>query len=252
MRLTDKNRWEYKKNPITQSELEALIKREEWIDVAKSYIPDVPMEFLELGSAPGDLSAAFCHDKPWDPFGVDYSDDSSLYSATLENFGKKPVLFEEDIFNNSICRQFDMVCSFGLIEHFRGALLEKLVRIHDDFVKPGGHLVIAVPNFTGFQYFWHYMVDRPDLDNHNIDIMNPGIIERLVPCGYEILHSDYVGTMRLWGNTGFNGRLGMKAAAGAGVGLSKVARGFAKAGMKLKGRSFSPFVLYVGRKPLSK
>lgn len=249
MRLTVNDRWMYKREPITKAELQGIIHQDEFINVAKAILPSDKMTFLELGCAPGNFAAAFCHDRPWAPVGIDYSADAELFVTTLAQFGKRPQLHVFDLFEDRLDETFDMVCSFGLIEHFRGEMFERLIDIHDSYVRPGGHLVVVMPNFTGYQYFWHYLFDRPDLDNHNIDVMQPAVLSCLLGERYETLFLDYVGVMRLWGNSSFTDTwLGGKAVAGIAKGLSAVLRGMSKIGLGLRGRSFSPYILYVGRK----
>ena len=64
--------------------------------------------------------------------------------------------------------------------------------------------MINVPIFTGFQYLWHYVLDRPDLDNHK-SIDAPQHFEIFGELGYGPLFLDYVGVMRLWGNSSGHG-----------------------------------------------
>lgn len=250
MRLTDKTRWRYAAPPLGREGAEAIIRRDEWLATVRSLLPKRPLDLLELGCAPGNYSAAVMLDRPYRPFGIDYSDDSGLYLATLRGLGMEPTLYERDLFGDPLGRTFDVVCSFGLIEHFRGRTLDELFAIHDTYLAPGGHLVIAVPNFTGFQYFWHYLFDRPDLDNHNVDVMQPATFRWFEERGYRTLFLGYSGQLRLWGNSGWTGsRLAGKAVAALAKSISALAAGLGRLGVKLRGRSFSPFLLYVAQKP---
>jgi hypothetical protein len=249
MRLTDKGRWGYKHAVITPAELQAIIQRDEWIRIVREKLPDSELDFLEIGAAPGNCSAAMCHDRPWRPVGIDYSDDADKYLETLAAFGKNAELFKFDFLEQTLDRQFDIVMSAGVIEHFRGKSLTDVITQHDRYLRRGGYVVINVPNFTGFQYLWHYALDRPDLDNHNIDAMRLDTFELFGELGYETLFLDYVGVMRLWGNSSWTGSwFGGKVAAGLGVGLSALARGLDRGGLRLSGRSFAPHLLYIGRK----
>lgn len=45
---------------------------------------------------------------------------------------------------------YDLVLSDGLIEHFRGGELAKVIRLHTELVKEGGHIVIFVPRNSFF------------------------------------------------------------------------------------------------------
>lgn len=250
MRLTNKSRWRYAAPPLSREGAEAIIRRDEWVAKVRALLPDRPLDMLELGCAPGNYSAAVMLDRPYRPFGVDYSDDSGLYLTTLRGFGVEPTLYERDLFGEPLGRTFDAVCSYGLIEHFRGRSLDRLLDIHDSYVAPGGYVVIAVPNFTGFQYFWHYLFDRPDLDNHNLDVMQAATFDCFEVRGYLTLFCDFSGQFRLWGNSGwtttwFTG----KAVAALAKAITGVSLGLERFGLKLRGRSFSPYLLYVAQKP---
>lgn len=250
MKLTQKTDWRYQLPAVTRDEITARIKREEWVQKVREMLPEAPLDLLELGCAPGDLSAAVVLDKPWTPFGIDFSDDADLYIQTLEGIGKSPTLFKFDLFEERIGRQFDIVCSFGLIEHFRGRTFDELLDLHDSYLKPGGYLVIVLPNLTGAQYVWHYIFDRPNLDKHNVDAMQPASFDAFERLGYRTLFKDYVGIFRIWGNSGWtsNWLLGKLVAALARlIGLGS--RAAARLGIKLHGRAFAPYLLYIGRKP---
>lgn len=249
MRLTDKERWTYPKDPISRREIDTIIARDEWLRVTKATLPNRAMDLFELGCAPGNFSAALCIDRPWSPYGIDYSDDAELYLRTMQQFGMKATLYEADIFEYKIDRDFDVVCSFGLIEHFRGSTLDRVLEMHDRYLRSGGYLVITVPNFTGLQYFWHYLFDRPDLDKHNVDVMQLETFKYFRDRGYNTLYLDFVGVMRLWGNSGWVGNwfLGKSVAAGA-KGISALARLAAKLGLRLSGRAFAPYILYIAQK----
>lgn len=45
---------------------------------------------------------------------------------------------------------YDLVLSDGLVEHFRGDKLAKVIRLHIELVKKGGHIVIFVPRDSFF------------------------------------------------------------------------------------------------------
>ena len=249
-RLTSKDRWRYSQKLVTRENISVIQKRDEWVAVVQQLLSEEEVEYLELGCAPGQYTAAISEARPWKISGIDYSDDAELFTKTLANAGKTSTLHHIDMFQQQIDQRFDIVSSFGLVEHFRGSTLDQVLRLHDFYTKPSGTVVIVVPNFTGFNYVWHYLFDRPDLDRHNIDVMQPVVFEWFSHRGYEVLFNDYVGVLRLWGNSGwirykFLGR----AIAGIAVLLSKVARGLAMMGFSLTGRTWSPFLVFVARKP---
>lgn len=67
--------------------------------------------------------------------------------------------------------QFDIVCSFGFIEHFENysAVFEEHLRR----TKSGGHIIISWPNFSGdVQRRLHQFLDRDNYSNHVIEAMS--------------------------------------------------------------------------------
>jgi SAM-dependent methyltransferase len=249
MKLTEKERWRYSSTWGSRRTIEMVKKRDEWLSVVRRIVPAGPLRYLELGCAPGLYTAALAEGTQWEISGIDYSDDAERFVETLLIVGKQVKLHHADMFRERINEYFDIVCSFGLVEHFRGSSLDEVLKLHDSYVEDGGYLVIEMPNFTGFQYFWHYIFDRPDLDNHNVDVMQPAAMQWFEQHGYEILFNDYVGAMRLWGNSGWlRFWLVGKLVAGVAVGLSKVARTLDAFGIRFRGRSWSPDFLMIARK----
>lgn len=249
MRLTDKSRWS-QRAALDAKALERVRSRERWIDVIVAALPDAPLDVLELGCSPGTFSAAIMKGTQWRPFGIDYSDDADAYVKTLSAIGKSATLYRGDLFETAIDRQFDVVCSFGLVEHFRGSELDQLLDLHHRYVTPGGYLIILVPNFTGYQYFWHYLFDRPDLDNHNVDVMHPTTFRLFEDLGYKPIFKGYHGLFRLWGNSGWLGTwFTGKAVAALAHSVTGAAKLLSKTGIKLSGRSFSPYLLFIGQRP---
>ena len=247
--LTDKSRWRYSQGSSTLSDIEEIKSRDEWLSVAKSFLPNGDLDYIELGCAPGQYTAAISDEMEWRVSGIDYSDDADLFLDTMALFNKESRLYQIDMFEEKIIEKFDIVTSFGLIEHFRGSKLDAVLALHDEYLRRGGYLVICVTNFTGVQYLWHYVFDRPDLDRHNIDVMQPAIFTWYRDMGYEVLFNDYVGVVRLWGNSGWlRWRFIGKAVAGLAVFTSKLALLLDKLGITLRGRTWSPALLFVAKK----
>lgn len=67
-------------------------------------------------------------------------------------------------------RQFDVVMSLGFIEHFTD--VDAVVEAHLRWVKPGGILVLGVPNLRGIYAVAQRVLDQEILDKHNVSIMN--------------------------------------------------------------------------------
>lgn len=114
------------------------------------------------------------------PSGIEYSEAGM--NATLRNFqllGLTPGFIRaDDFFHMRPERQFDTVMSFGFIEHFTN--VDEVVELHMQWLKPGGVLILGVPNFCGINYFLQRSLDKEILDKHNLDIMNLDYFAKLV------------------------------------------------------------------------
>ena len=161
----------------------------------KKNLPITSGEVLEVGCAPGKWLAFMAREFGLKPSGVEYSDAGM--KATLENFrilGLTPdAIFTGDFFEMKPPRQFDAVMSFGFIEHFSD--VDSVVERHLQWLKPGGVLILGVPNFTGIYSPIQRVLDKNILEKHNLDIMNldyfRGLGRRL---SLEPVFLDYVGS----------------------------------------------------------
>jgi hypothetical protein len=252
MKLTDKSRWHYSFAPSLKHIYDVLA-RDAWVGTVARILPDTKLDYIELGCAPGLFTAAIVKDKPWSVTGIDYSPDTKLFAKVIDLVGKDAIVYQEDLFEFGPPGKYDVVASYGLVEHFRGKSFEEVMSLHDIYAKANGYIVIAVPNFTGFPYVFHYIFDRPDLDRHNIDIMQPGTISGwLRDKGYEVIFDDYVGVLRLWGNSGFTyNKILAKLVAAFAVILSRLVNLLSAFGIRLTGRSWSPYLLVIAQKPES-
>ena len=70
---------------------------------------------------------------------------------------------------------FDMVMSLGFIEHFTD--VEKAVGIHLELLKPGGTLVVEIPNLSGINRMVFRLFNRELLEMHNLRIMDKAAAE---------------------------------------------------------------------------
>lgn len=77
----------------------------------------------------------------------------------------------EDFFDVVAEPIYDVVASFGFIEHFPN--WDEVLRRHAAFVRPGGRLIISTPNYRGSaQHLLHRLFDGEGLARHNLDSMD--------------------------------------------------------------------------------
>ena len=109
-------------------------------------------------------------------------------------------LYQGDFFTFDSPEPYDLVCSFGFVEHFER--FEDVLGRHVDLVKPGGTLVVSCPNFRGLQYVLHRVLDGANLQRHVLRAMDVGRWRRLLEArGMQIVHDGYHGTMDFWSDS---------------------------------------------------
>jgi 2-polyprenyl-3-methyl-5-hydroxy-6-metoxy-1,4-benzoquinol methylase len=155
--------------------------------------------YLEIGCAPGKLLAWVASVLKAEVTGLDYSTSGITKCQILfDTLGIKANLHHDDLFNHRLAlNSFDIVTSFGVVEHFDNARLA--VQRHLDLVKPGGVALITVPNYTGIYGALQSRCDAANLAMHNLDIMTPAALTGLVdiPC-IETLRAYPFGSMSPW------------------------------------------------------
>jgi len=84
-----------------------------------------------------------------------------------------------DFFEFRSDKKYDVVCSFGFIEHFE--VLDDVIQRHVDLVKEGGMVVITVPNFVhGWRFCARRKHDKELFVHHNRNAMVLGNIENIL------------------------------------------------------------------------
>lgn len=161
----------------------------------KKNLPDIKGDVFEVGCAPGKWLAFMAKEFAMNPSGIEYSEAGMI--ATLENFKILRLapgsILTGDFFQAKPEHQFDVVMSFGFIEHFDN--VDEVVDLHLDWLKPGGVLILGVPNFCGIYFTIQGILDRELLDKHNLKIMNLDYFRSLVArFKLKPIFLDYIGS----------------------------------------------------------
>lgn len=172
------------------------------IRLIDEYVPDSDgsKECFEIGCCPCRFLTYMGVKKKYIINGIDYSDgmterlDKWLRSCN-QKVGK---VYRGDFFEMNDSKKYDFVYSCGFIEHFEN--YKKVISMHVPLVKKGGYLVITTPNFRGrFQYMAHKILDRENLERHNIASMNPEQWKRVLEKEhFKILYCGYFGGIDFW------------------------------------------------------
>lgn len=198
--LTDRNfwvnYWESKTdlsvaippNYLFHQELTEIAKREQ-VNTA-----------IELGGFPGYYAVFLRKYLKLDVTLLDYFVHPPLTAQLLatNGLGANDIeIMERDLFNYQPEKQYDLVLSCGLIEHFLDT--EDIINKHIAFLAPGGTLFITLPNFKAANGWFQKNFDKENYDKHNIDCMDPAMLKKIVEkAGLKVSQARYFGKFSIW------------------------------------------------------
>ena len=161
---------------------------------------DNSSRFLEVGCCPGKYLWYFNHRFGYRPTGLDYLEDGCAETrARCGADGLSAEVIHADMFEFECSKEhppWDVVASFGLIEHFEDIM--PCLNRHIDLVRPGGHLVIVLPNHTGLNGTILKTVDAKRHSMHNLMSWRD-LREGLNSTGrVDILEGGYFGRIGFW------------------------------------------------------
>ncbi len=170
-------------------------------NILKKYIKHKKYHtFIEIGGFPG-YFAIFC--KKYlnlESTLLDYY----IYKPVLKTLLKKNnlsldsiVLIEQDFLNFKSSKKYDVVFSFGFLEHFEDTKL--VIKKHWKLVAHDGTLLIVIPNFLGFNGCLQLLADPQNLSKHNLMSMDVNVLKNIIrdlePSSWEVF---YYGGLGLW------------------------------------------------------
>jgi SAM-dependent methyltransferase len=202
---------------------------------------------LEIGAYPGRFLYHLAATYGYEPFALDYCSAAKDLPAMFENVGApRLTLFHQDFLEWTTQDKFDLVCSFGFIEHFND--WRNIVRSHADLVAEGGYLILTTPNFRNLQYVFHWIFDTPNLRQHNVQAMDDRAWRQiLVSSGLDVLECAPYRTCQFWLHVDEVGplrRLGGRV-------LSRLSEGFDRR-VNRPNRLTSPYLVCVAQRPEGK
>jgi SAM-dependent methyltransferase len=172
--LTDKNFWN---NYWANVKLPSVVDKNHSFDRCLSkeleqVTSNLMGEIFEIGCAPGKWIGFLSLTNKLIPSGIEYSPIG--VELTLKNLDmlkiKSGEIINGDFFAIEPHKNFDIVMSLGFIEHFDNP--EEVIAQHLKWLKPGGTLIIGVPNFAGITKLIQSQLDKSLLDKHNLNTMD--------------------------------------------------------------------------------
>jgi SAM-dependent methyltransferase len=146
--------------------------RQFWRDIVPRFAPKPPARVIEIGSAPGAKLLRWRDLFGYEVFGVDISERGLLSQRQLlasQGIGESHSIradFLDPAFQRTHENRFDIAYSAGVIEHFTNP--KDAVRAHARLLRPGGLLVVSIPNIRGIYRRW--MADEV-IAAHNLESM---------------------------------------------------------------------------------
>ena len=199
MELTDSSYWaKYWKN---KSSVDKSVIGRDFLfhDVLEKYVPRREgMNFLELGGYPGMWAIYFA--KYWFAKATlldRYIDHNVIQALSLKNKVDNIGVVEGDVFQLTPVSKFDVVLSAGFIEHFSD--VSRVVDTHIQYLKPGGTLILTVPNFLGLNGLFQKILDRETYDTHFLYSMHDKRLKKLILSkNLDIKYISYYGKFGVW------------------------------------------------------
>jgi SAM-dependent methyltransferase len=227
-----------------------------WNVIYPSFIPaDACGKAVEIGSAPGRHLVRLHERFGCDVWGIEYSAEgaeANRKAFTAAGIGADHVIeadFFDDGATSGLEEGFDIVVSRGFIEHFEdpGEVVDRHLRL----LRPGGTLILSIPNMRGANYLQALLFNRPLIPIHNREIMrmesfrglfrDRGLVQLF--CGYYGTAKADLFIHRRGAFTGILQRSAYAAQAFLNILFRLVLRG-----RGLETSLFSPNLLFIGRK----
>jgi SAM-dependent methyltransferase len=226
-----------------------------WKVILEKFLPhNASLNILEVGSAPGYNLIDFHRKMGYKPYGVEYTTSGVEINRKLfqlNNIDPENVIlndFLSEDFLKEYSNRFDIVSSFGFIEHFDKP--EIIIQNHLRLLKHGGILLIQIPNLSGINNKLSHFFNKEILAIHNLQIMNYASFTGLFNNGdIEPIFCGYYGTFNfgLYNAKGWWKSLLLKLCNIFQLILNMFLRLFL--GRKgSENKNLSPYLLFIGRK----
>jgi SAM-dependent methyltransferase len=196
-KLTGVNFWEtyWEKDTGKRKNKKPNLSFLELLNVFDSQLPQSKgLRVLEIGGAKGEYLLYLVRRFGYEGHSLDYSKAGNEQTIdTFSRAGYEVQVYERDLFaDNSDLPLFDMVFSLGFIEHFDDPV--PVVESHLKLVRPGGILLLGVPNYSGIYKPVLKRLAPSMILTHNMKVMDVRTWSEFEKkFGLEILYRAYIG-----------------------------------------------------------
>lgn len=164
----------------------------------KRHLPHDPsLRCLEVGCYPGTYLWYFHTHFGYRPSGLEYVEKfAKKCRRHMRELGLEAEIHHADLFSFEKKEEWDVVFSVGFIEHFTDT--KDVVKRHVDLLKPGGYLVLIIPNHSGLNGKIFKMIDEEKYNIHNH--MNYADMKQSVEAtgAASIIAGGYCGHLGFW------------------------------------------------------
>lgn len=199
--LTTRQYWDASRTAFQPTRVESS----EFAPYFRRYLPvDASKTCVEIGAYPGTHLCYLARRFGYAVTGIEYSDRwRDLEEQFRFNGVQRGEVIHADFSTMPLSPRFDVVTSFGFIEHF--AEPDVIVERHFQLLRAGGFLVVSVPYLGGLQGWLRraaYTGEKMQavLATHNQAIMHRDALVSRVRRGGDVLFADYVMGARVWFN----------------------------------------------------
>lgn len=163
-------------------------------DIVDSYIDwNTVHSYMEIGGAPGSIMVYMNQTHGLTVSTVDFTEkrliEKYLDSYSVSNYK----IYQEDFMQFEKKQKYDLVASWGFVEHFSKDKCAEIIRKKISLVADEGYLVVEIPNIRKLFWLAYFIFNRKLLQIHNLEIMNLDFLKNQVlkDDNMEILYAGY-------------------------------------------------------------
>ena len=171
--LTSRKYWEdyYELSNTGRDEITRICsKYDKLFDLLIASCSKPPGTIIEIGAYPGRFLAYLSAKYSLKATALDFNPDKSkIIDSFTAMEGDLQEIIQSDFLMYEPSQQYDLVFSNGFVEHFLN--YDEVLDRHAKYMKPGGAMLIMVPNKRYLRKYYGLLVDRANLRVHNLKCM---------------------------------------------------------------------------------